>query len=139
MMRISNAAARFTTSRPMLPSPMTPRVLARSSVPMNLRFSHLPDLMDALALGIERARRQHEREGVLSHGNRVAARSIHHQDARGGGGGQIDVIDAHARAADDAQIRRGRQHGFIHCDGAADDECVGPGQMLHVLFRDWKR
>ena len=49
MMRISNAAARFTTSRPMLPRPTMPSVFPRSSVPRNLRFSHLPDLVDALA------------------------------------------------------------------------------------------
>ncbi len=55
MMRISKAAARFTTSRPMLPRPITPSVLARSSFPMNLRFSHLPDFTEALALGMERA------------------------------------------------------------------------------------
>src|ERR1039457_4620162 len=55
MIFISNAAARFTTSRPMLPRPTMPSVLPRSSVPMNFRFSHLPDLVDALARGMERA------------------------------------------------------------------------------------
>src|SRR5690349_22087716 len=54
-MRISKAAARFTTSRPTLPSPTIPSVFPRSSVPRNFRFSHLPDLVDALARGMERA------------------------------------------------------------------------------------
>src|SRR5271154_6440418 len=55
MIRISNAAARRTTSRPTLPRPTMPSVLPRSSVPTNLRFSHLPALVAALAAGMERA------------------------------------------------------------------------------------
>src|SRR5271165_133860 len=55
MTRISNAAARRTTSRPTLPSPTTPSVLPRSSVPTNFRFSQLPALVEAQAAGMERA------------------------------------------------------------------------------------
>ena len=54
-MRISNARARFTTSRPMLPSPTTPSVLPRSSLPRNFFFSHLPARVDAFACGMCRA------------------------------------------------------------------------------------
>src|SRR5260370_13585885 len=39
----------------MLPSPTTPKVFPRSSLPRNLRFSHLPALVDWLANGMERA------------------------------------------------------------------------------------
>src|SRR6478752_5870930 len=55
MIRISNGAARFTTSRPMLPRPMIPSVFPRSSLPRNFFFSHLPDLVERLACGIARA------------------------------------------------------------------------------------
>src|ERR1035437_6712544 len=54
-MRISKARARLTTSRPMLPRPMMPSVLPRSSWPMSFFFSHLPARVEALACGIRRA------------------------------------------------------------------------------------
>ena len=44
------------TSRPTLPSPITPRVLPASSTPVNLLFSHLPALREAVACGRLRAR-----------------------------------------------------------------------------------
>ena len=106
MIRISKAAARFTTSRPMLPRPTMPSVLPRSSVPMNLRFSHLPDFGGSAGRGNRPRQGQHQREGVLGHRDGVAARRVHHQHAGGGGGGQIDVVDADARAPDHAQLGR---------------------------------
>src|ERR1019366_3236995 len=54
-MRISKARARLTTSRPILPRPMMPSVLPRSSLPMSFFFSHLPARVEALACGIRRA------------------------------------------------------------------------------------
>ena len=86
MIRISNGVARLTTSRPMLPRPTTPSVLPRSSVPRNFFFSHLPDLVETLACGMERASAQHEGDRVLGHRNSVAAGRVHHQHAGGGGG-----------------------------------------------------
>ena len=37
---------------PMLPQPMTPKVLPVISTPINLDFSHLPAWVEALACGI---------------------------------------------------------------------------------------
>src|SRR5262249_48400554 len=54
-MRISNARARFTTSRPMLPSPTMPSALPRSSFPIIFFFSHLPARVEELAWGMCRA------------------------------------------------------------------------------------
>ena len=55
MMRIPKARARATTSRPMLPSPITPSVFPRSSWPRNFRRSQWPPLVEAIACGMERA------------------------------------------------------------------------------------
>ena len=135
MIRISNGAARFTTSRPMLPRPMTPSVLPRSSLPRNFFFSHLPDLVEALACGMERASAEHERDGVLGDRNRIAARRVHDEHAGCGGGGQVDVVHADAGAADDLQLRRLRQNVRVHLDRAAYDQCVARRQVLRVFLR----
>ena len=47
--------ARSATIDPMLPQPITPSVLAVSSTPMNLFFSHLPACVERSASGIWRA------------------------------------------------------------------------------------
>ena len=43
---ISNARARLTTSRPILPKPTMPSDLPRSSLPRNFFFSHLPPVVE---------------------------------------------------------------------------------------------
>ena len=48
-------SARSQTIEPMLPAPITPRVLLVSSTPMNLDFSHFPAWVETLASGIWRA------------------------------------------------------------------------------------
>ena len=54
-MVIANAFARLATSEPTLPRPITPRVLLRSSIPVNLLRVHSPRRMDASACGMFRA------------------------------------------------------------------------------------
>ena len=51
--------------------------------------------------------RQHQRDGVLGGGDRIAERRVHHDHAGGGGGRNIDIVDADAGAADDLQVLRG--------------------------------
>ena len=52
---ICRPRARSQTMPPILPAPITPRVLPVSSTPMNFDFSHLPAWVEAEASGIWRA------------------------------------------------------------------------------------
>ena len=73
--------------------------------------------------------REQQREGVLRGGDRVSARRVHDHDAALGRRGHIDVVHAHARAADDLQpLRRGERLGR-HLGLAADDERVEVGDV----------
>ena len=77
---------------------------------------------------------EHERQGVLRDGNRVAAGRIHHQHAGGGGGGEIHIVHAYAGAADYAQPRRLGQHLCVDLHGAADEQRVRFRQVLRVFL-----
>jgi len=55
MISISKALARRAISRPIMPKPISPRVLDRSSFPVSFFFSHLPAFMDVFAGAIRRA------------------------------------------------------------------------------------
>ena len=66
---------------------------------------------------------------MLRYAGGVASRRIHHQHAAVRGGFQIDVVHAHAGAADDAQARRLRQQFVGYARGAAHDQRVGIGQL----------
>ena len=72
--------------------------------------------------------REHEADGELGDGNGVGARSVHDDDAAARGGFGIDVVDAYAGAANDAQLRRVLHQGVVDLDGAADDEGVSVGE-----------
>ena len=48
--------------------------------------------------------RQHQRDGVLGGGDRIAERRVHHDDALGGRGRNVDIVDADAGAADHLQV-----------------------------------
>ena len=91
---------------------------------------------------------QNHRERQLRRGNRVAARRVHHHHAALRGGFHVHVVHAHARAADDAQLRRGlddlaRHLGFGPHDHRRDvgdqRQQFGFGQPLrqhdHLKFR----
>ena len=90
----------------MLPSPTMPSVLPRSSLPRNFFFSHLPRARGGVGLRNVARHGQHQRQRVLGHRDGVAAGRVHHQHAGRGGGVQIDVVHAHAGAADHAQLGR---------------------------------
>ena len=77
---------------------------------------------------------EHQRQGVLGHGDGVAAGRVHHQHAGFGGGVQIDVIHAHAGAPDHAQFGRLFQHRGVHLHGAAHQERVGFRQVLGIFL-----
>ncbi len=78
---------------------------------------------------------QHQSQRVLRHRYGVAAGRVHDQNAGGGGGLEVDVIDAHARAPDDPQLGSLRQHVLIHLDGAPHQQRVGISEVLRVGFR----
>ncbi len=67
---------------------------------------------------------------MFRYAGRIAARRIHHQDAAPSGGLQIDVIHAHARASDHAQLRRMAQQFIGHARGAAHDQRIGLVELL---------
>ena len=50
--------------------------------------------------------REHQRDGMLGGGDRIAEGRVHHDDAARRRGGNVDVVDADAGAADDLQLRR---------------------------------
>ena len=83
------------------PGPASCREVPRPRVP---DFSHLPACMLAFSCGMERAIDSIKRQSVFGHAGRIAARRIHHQDAAPRGCVQIDVVHAHARASDHAQL-----------------------------------
>ena len=70
----------------------------------------------------------------LGDADAVGAGRVHHDDAAGAGGGDVDVVDAGAGARDRAQLRRGGDERGGDLRGAADDERVGVGEIGGELF-----
>ncbi len=58
--------------------------------------------------------RQHESEGVFGDRDRIAPGRVHHHDTALGSGVEIDVVDTHAGASDDAQLGSLRHHGRVN-------------------------
>ena len=71
---------------------------------------------------------EHEADGELGDGDGVGSGGVHDHDAAAGGGVGIDVVDAYAGAADDAELGRVLQEGVVGLDGGADDEGIGIGE-----------
>ncbi len=61
--------------------------------------------------------RQHQGDGVLGGRDRIAERRVHHDDALGRGGGDLDIVDADAGAADHLEV-----------GGLLEDFCGGLGR-----------
>ena len=133
-MRISKARARFTTSRPMLPSPTMPSALPRSSLPIIFFFSHLPARVDALACGMCRAIASIRASVCSATEMALPPGRVHHQHAGRGGGVQIHIVHAHAGAADHAQLGRFLQHFLVDLHGAAHHQRVGIAQVRAVFL-----
>ena len=94
----------------MLPMPTMPSVLLKTSEPMNFDFSHLPALHRRGRLRDRAGEREQHADRVLGGGDVVAAGRVHHHDAAPGGRVDVDVVDADAGAADDAQPLGGGDH-----------------------------
>ena len=69
----------------------------------------------------------HEAKGEFGDGDGVGAGGVHDDDAAMGGGGGVDVVDAYAGAADDAEFGGGFEELGVGLDGGTDDEGVGVG------------
>jgi hypothetical protein len=61
---------------------------------------------------------------VLGGGDRIAERRVHHDDALRRGGGNLDIVDADAGAADDLQPRRLFENLRGRLGGGADGEAI---------------
>ena len=72
---------------------------------------------------------------MLRDRDRIAARRVHDEDAGSGGGGQIDVVDADARASDYLELRSLRKYVRIHLHGAAYDQSFRCRKVLSVVLR----
>jgi hypothetical protein len=67
-------------------------------------------------------------DGVLGCADGVRAGRVHHHDACLGGGLDVDVVEAHAGAGEDAQVRRMRQRLGVDPCRAPDDHRVHVGE-----------
>src|SRR5438874_630019 len=66
--------------------------------------------------------REEQSERVLRDRDAVSAGRVHHHDAPARGRGEVDVVDARPRPADDAQPARGLEDLLRHLGGAAHRE-----------------
>ena len=89
----------------------------------------LAGMRRGVGLGKMARQRQHQRQRVLRHRDGVSARRVHHRDAALGGGLEVDVVHAHARAPDHAQLGRLVHHGGVNEHGGAHQQRVGIGQL----------
>ena len=114
----------------MLPRPITPRVLRRSSVPRKRLPSHLPSAGGNDGLGNLARHGQHQAERVLRHRDGAFAGHVHHQDAGGGGRVEVDKIGSYAGEGDDPQFFRRVDLRRRDFRGARCEQHIGVGQML---------
>ena len=81
--------------------------------------------------------RQHQRDGMLGRGDRIAERRVHHDDAARGRRRNVDIVDADAGAADHFQAFGLLQHLGRDLGRGADRKTVeavdGLGELVLVL------
>ena len=77
---------------------------------------------------------QHQRQRVLGGAVDVRRRRVDHQHAAGGGGVDVDVVQADTCARDDLQFGRGGQHLGVDGGRGADQQRVGLGHGGQQLF-----
>jgi hypothetical protein len=73
---------------------------------------------------------QQQRDGVLGGGDDVRGRRVDDHDPGRGGGGHVDVVEAHAGAADDGQLLGGAEDLGVDLRGRAHEQGVGGGDGL---------
>src|SRR5690606_9334564 len=81
--------------------------------------------------------REHQRDGVLGGGDRVAEVRVHDHDAPGGGRLHVDVVDADAGAADDLELLGwGREVSRVFGGRAYREPVIGPDEGLELVGRE---
>ena len=98
--------ARCATSWPMRPKPTTPSVFSYSSTPENFERSHLPSISDAYACGMLRASASSSAIVCSAAVTTLDSGALATTIPRLRRGRDVDVVDAHAGAADHLQARR---------------------------------
>ena len=86
-----------------------------------------------IGLAEESGHGQHDGKRLLGDGNSISAGRVHYGDAFAGGGIQINVVNAHSGAANDAQLGRVFQQCRVHLHGGTDNEGVGGLQRLRQV------
>lgn len=82
------------------------------------------ELGTGLAVELAAGHENHQGDGELGHGVGVLSRGVLHDDAMGGRGGEVDIVEAGTGTDDDLELFRGVQHGGRHLVGT-DDEGLG--------------
>ena len=75
------------------------------------------------------AHRDHQPQRQLGHGDGVGSGRVHHHDAAPRGLRCVDVVHAHARAPDDAQLRSGLQQLGVRLHRGAHNQRIGVSQL----------
>ena len=109
---------------PILPAPIRPSVLPVISTAHEAVLLPLAGLRGGVGGGQLARQRHHQRDGVLGGGDGIAERRVHHDHAGGGRGGNIDVVDADAGAADHFQLLRRLDHIGGDFGRGADGDAV---------------
>ena len=133
------ARARIATSWPIRPKPSTPSVLPSTSVPPNLLTLPLAAREAGVRLRDVAGEREHQRDRVLGGGDRVGLRRVGDDDPALGGGGDVDVVDAHAGTADHPQVVGALDHLGVELRRAADQDAVVVADALQQLARGSSR
>ena len=68
--------------------------------------------------------RKHHRDRMFGGGDGVAERGVHHDDALGGSGGNLDIIDADAGASDHLEVGCCLDDLRGHLGGRADRQAI---------------
>ena len=82
---------------------------------------------------MNRAMPEHHSQREFSDGHGIGAGSVHDRDALAGGGFEIDVIDAHARPANHAQLGRMLQQSAVDLHGGTHNQRVGGFEVRRQL------
>ena len=84
----------------------------------------VPDRSAGVGCGDFAGQRHHQRQGVLGGRERGGLGGVHHQDALGGGGFEIDVVHAHAGPGDGLELAGVVQNFGGDFRARADDQRI---------------
>ena len=106
-------------------------------MPENFDRFHVRSRSDASARGNFAGRREQQRQRVLGGAVDVGRRRVDHQHSAGGGGVDIDVVQAHARAGDDLELGRRGEHLGVDGRRRPHQQRVGLRHCGQQLLTVW--